>query len=119
MIELKDPPTISRIVNRSLRTRAIERSALAVFQEEFWKEQERRSRWQGFLEKLQEWTRDPMQFEDDGLHAPSADVIERACRVAIMCRDLDWPPPMRVVPTGAGGVIFEHSSGDIYETLEI
>ena len=42
-----------------------------------------------------------------------------ACRFAEAVRDLGWPPPLRVVPTGDGGISFERREGSVSQSIEI
>ena len=81
---------------------------------------ENREAWQAILDyTLVEWGRNPSQLAEDGLIPPSAYAIVVACQVAQLLRDHDKDAPLRVVPTGDGGIVFERRQGEIFETLEI
>jgi hypothetical protein len=80
-----------------------------------------RARWQRCIdEKLIEWGRDPSQLEDDGVDAPSPDVIRLAIEVASRYRDSgQWAPPDRVAPDPNGGIVFERRAGSQAEVLHV
>lgn len=79
-----------------------------------------RARWDELVDSyLIEWGRDPSRFDGEEIVPPTEASIGRACEVAGLCRDGAWPPPLRVVPDGEGGVVFERRVGDIFESLEI
>ena len=48
---------------------------------------------------------------------PSTKAISMACQVTRMLQDR--PPPLRVTPSGDGGIVFERSTGEVFETIEI
>jgi len=117
MVQLKDCPAISRRLNKTVGTTGIDESALATGQNE---RQRTWFRWQEVIDnELADWAANPGQLEDDGLTAPSIQIIRLASEIAALCRDSGWVPPLRVVPNGAGGVVFERRDGAIFETLEI
>jgi hypothetical protein len=79
-----------------------------------------RTAWQTIIDyTLVEWGRNPGRFAEDGLTPPSANAIRVACQVAQHLRDHDKDTPLRVVPNGDGGIVFERSQGEIFETIEI
>lgn len=79
-----------------------------------------REAWQAVLDyTLVEWGRNPSQLAEDGLIPPSANALAVACQVAQFLRDHDQDAPLRVVPNGDGGIVFERSQGEIFETIEI
>ena len=79
-----------------------------------------RAGWQVMIdERLVEWGRNPNQFDEEDFVAPDAEVLERACRIAMCWRDDGWPAPLRVVPDGEGGIAFERRSGSVFEALTI
>ncbi|MHB1421927.1 MAG: hypothetical protein ACYC3I_01780 [Gemmataceae bacterium] len=79
-----------------------------------------RAKWQTVIDDtLVEWGRDPSRFAEDGLAPPSAKAIGAACQIALFLRDYDYDAPLRVVPNGDGGIVFERSQGEIFETIEI
>lgn len=82
--------------------------------------QEDRLGWKDAIDrKLIEWARDPSQLEDDGIEAPSREIISLACQFAIFMRDDAQPAPLRVVPDGDGGITFERKEGSLFEKIEI
>lgn len=79
-----------------------------------------RAAWQAVLDyTLVEWGCNPSRFAEDGLTPPTAYAIGVACQVAQHLRDHDKDAPLRVVPNGDGGIVFERRQGEIFETLEI
>ena len=79
-----------------------------------------RTAWQDLIDgKLIEWGRNPDALEDDGIRPPSATIIKLACQVATILRDEEWPPPLRVIPNGDGGIVFERREGQLFVTIEI
>jgi hypothetical protein len=76
--------------------------------------------WQAvYDDTLMEWGLDVSRFVEAGLTPPSAKAISVACQVAKMLRDGGAEAPLRVVPNGDGGLVFERSKGEVFETLEI
>jgi hypothetical protein len=65
------------------------------------------------------WGCNPGQFVEDGLTPPSAIAVGVACQVAQHLRELGKDAPLRLVPNGDGGIVFERRQGEIFETLEI
>lgn len=79
-----------------------------------------RERWQEVLDqRLIEWGRNPEFLQDDGLKAPSSEVIAQACQFASFGRDHGVSPPQRVVPDGSGGISFEWQEKPFFLTVEI
>ena len=65
-------------------------------------------RWQEFIDNtLIEWGRAPQMIEDDGILPPSPRALHVAAVLAIELRKKGLPPPLRIVPDGDGGVVFE------------
>ena len=70
-------------------------------------------------EPLIDWLEDPSQLEDEGIEAPSKAIIAFASEYAMCLRDrFGWPPPLRVVPSGDGGIVFELKSGPYFQSIE-
>jgi hypothetical protein len=116
-MQLKDCPAIETRLSGHFPRSGVDEQTLATPQRD---SQQRREAWQQIIDRdLVEWGLDPSQLEDDGLPAPSRAIIGSACRIAQACRDAGWKPPLRVVPTGAGGIMFERREGAVFETLEI
>ncbi|MFM9959928.1 MAG: hypothetical protein ACKV2Q_01740 [Planctomycetaceae bacterium] len=81
---------------------------------------EQRDGWQTILEKwLWNWDRDPSQLEDEGISAPSAETIHRACEMALSLRDTGLLAPQRVAATGDGGIVLAWEKGLALSTLEV
>jgi hypothetical protein len=75
--------------------------------------------WQDIIDrKLIEWFMHPEMFEDDGLVAPSRQIISEACK-SIKKMSKEIPAPISVVSNGDGGIVFEWRDGHIFETIEI
>jgi len=80
----------------------------------------RRDAWDQIIDRyLIEWARYPSRLDDEGVIPPSADIIHRACEIAIDMRDQTLAAPLRVVPNGDGGIVFERREGPIFQTIEI
>lgn len=69
-------------------------------------------------EPLIDWGKDPSQLEDEGIEAPSRALITFVSEYAMCLRRFGWPPPLRVVPSGDGGIVFELKSGPYFQSLE-
>jgi hypothetical protein len=61
---------------------------------------------------LREWISTPPNWEDEGIKSPSEDIL----RLAIKLAPFLYPEPMRVLPDGEGGVIFEHRADKLFTT---
>lgn len=75
--------------------------------------------WQDHIDTLIEWSHDPSQLEDDGIDAPAPETIARAIwfAVAFQARGVGSvigviTPPVRVVPSPDGEIVFESEFGD-------
>lgn len=70
-------------------------------------------------EPLIDWLEDPSQLEDEGIEAPTVAHIKFVSEYAMCLRDrFGWPPPLRVVPSGDGGIVFELKSGPYFQSIE-
>ncbi len=65
------------------------------------------------------WGLDPHHLEDDGLEPPNIDIIAFTINLAKALRDGGTSAPLRVVPNGEGGIVFEKRSGPFFVSLEI
>lgn len=74
-------------------------------------EDSRADRWEKALAQLRKWSADPSQLEDEGVIAPTRETISRAYLAAVTARDNGVPAPLRVVPDGEGGIVFECADG--------
>jgi hypothetical protein len=83
-------------------------------------EDRHRSDWQSVIDqKLIEWGRDPGQLAEDELIPPTRAAVARAVKIARDLRDREWPPPLRAVPDGDGGVVLERWAGPWSAAFEI
>lgn len=74
--------------------------------------QGRRQAWQSIIDnRLIGWANDPAALEDDGLEAPSRQVIDLACALCYAAMRAETQPPDRVVPDGDGGLSMEWKLG--------
>jgi hypothetical protein len=117
MTLIKERATLTERLREEHSTRGADVIAFATTQSDL---QRSREDWQNVIDKqLIEWGQDPDQLQDDGLTAPSRDIIGLACQLAVMYRDSGMPSPLRAVPNGSGGIVFERKDGATFETLEI
>lgn len=76
--------------------------------------------WRMIIEAtLTKWIRDPQQLEDDGLKAPTAEIISLASEFARFCAGHTVDPPLRIVPDGSGGIAFEWKLGAHFAAVEL
>jgi hypothetical protein len=109
--------TICGEVKQFILTGAADGQTLASVTSDQQREQDR---WQEFIDRrLIEWGRDSSSLEDEDIVPPSAEVIRLACQLAKFLRDKGSPAPLRVVPDGDGGIVFERHDGPYYEIIEI
>lgn len=79
-----------------------------------------REGWQHAIDTcLIEWGRNPSAVQDEGIQPPTANSLSRACELATAMRNAAEPRPLRVVPDGEGGVVFERRAGELFERLEV
>jgi hypothetical protein len=79
-----------------------------------------RDSWQAVIDyKLVEWGRQPWQLAEDELIPPTPAAVGRAIQIAESFRDRNAPPPLRVVPDGDGGVVFERWTQAHTQAIEI
>lgn len=71
------------------------------------------------INPLIDWGRDPSILEDEGLDAPSFEIVNIAHRLAIGMRDSDFAPPDRVIPNGDGGIVFKQKNDNTLISIEI
>jgi len=117
MSVLEDHATMSGSFHEIVGTEAATDQSLASAARD---EEAKFEGWQRIIDDyLIEWGRDPGQLADEDLSPPSKHIIGYASRVAIELRKAGWPPPLRVVPDGEGGIAFERRSGDFFQSLEI
>lgn len=101
-------------------TRVADEDSLASTYESKAEKEKRYEAWRNLInEPLIDWGKDPNKLEDDGIVAPTKDIITLALTYAMALRDAGWPAPTSVVPNGAGGIAFEKRSGRYHEIIEI
>jgi hypothetical protein len=114
---LASDPTVSETIKSPIRTGAAASPTLTMTLDD---RQKNRTAWQAIIDgTLLEWGLNPSRFIEDGLTPPSRKAISLACQVAGTLRDLDREAPLRAVPSGDGGIVFERSKGALFETIEI
>ena len=70
-------------------------------------------------QRLVEWGLHGYEFDEEGLSPPTADVIEKACKLATLYRNDGLPPALRALPDGDGGIVFEWRFGIQFWSLGI
>lgn len=75
--------------------------------------------WQTVVEQLRRWTHDPRQLDDEGVEAPTSEVLAMAAAVAEVLRDAGVEPPDKLVPNGDGGIVFRWRSGQRAWSIEL
>lgn len=76
--------------------------------------------WRQIIEqKLLVWSRDPQQLRDEGIEAPSLQILRTAIRLSVVLRDDGYPPPDSVVPDANGGIVFEYGNGEESEAIHV
>ena len=115
MTRLDTSQTISEPIRSPIETGAVDDSALSSG--EFHQNQ---MAWQKVIDdQLIEWGNDPSRLEDDGIEPPSGAIIRLAYDRVQKMRGEGWPPPLRVVPDGDGGIAFEWKDGPASCSIEI
>jgi hypothetical protein len=75
--------------------------------------------WQKIIDnQLIEWGRGSVQFDEENFEAPTKISLKRANELATEFRNGCLPEPLRVVPDGEGGIVFERRSGRFFITIE-
>ena len=123
MTKLDTGWTISEPVRPRIETAAAGEGMLTsrqLYEERRAWEYENRRAWEHVIDRqLIEWGKDPGRLECDDLRAPTAASIQTACEIAGFMRDEAEPPPLRVIPDGEGGIVFERAEGRAFVTVEI
>jgi hypothetical protein len=112
------PITVSDQASASLQTRAAEDDLLVSKTEA----QQHRDGWDRIIDRyLIEWGRDPSSLQEDGMTAPTPEILALAIRVArdLQRQDPPAPAPLRVVLDGEGGVSFERRDNSWLLTLNV
>lgn len=69
--------------------------------------------WRSLLQStLIHWIENPNDLEDEGLDAPSPQILEKALRVAERMRNEGFPQPTEIVRDPNGGIVFERNLPD-------
>ncbi|KKK71204.1 hypothetical protein LCGC14_2916260, partial [marine sediment metagenome] len=63
--------------------------------------------WADVINKAKEWKKDLSQLEDEDVQPPNIETVDKAIELAGIYSKLGYEPPIRVLPTGDGGVAFE------------
>ena len=107
--------TISESVEPRVRTAAADEGMLSSG-----RSHENRRGWESVIDRqLIEWGRGLDGLECDDIRPPSAVSIRAAIDIARFMRDEAESAPVRVVPNGEGGIVFEWAEGREFETVEI
>ena len=111
------PDVLSPRVQEAVATAAAGAESLA---HEEYDAQWCRNCWQQVIDRtLIEWGRNPSVLEDDGISPPTGASIDAALRIAGKMREYGIAPPLRVVPTGDGGISFERGNRQWSEMIEV
>jgi len=82
-------------------------------------DQSTRQAWQRLIDQLTQWRRDPSQLADEGVDAPSAEIIDKAILVAERSQQRGLPAPSSVVSDANGGIVLERREGSVAEVLHL
>ena len=76
--------------------------------------------WQAVIDStLIEWGRNLNIFQNDELEPFTKESIRKAWLLATISRNIEAPPPTRVVPDGNGGVVFEREGRSVFMSLNV
>jgi len=75
--------------------------------------------WDRFEAQLVRWEQDPGALEDDGLEPPNEETIPLIREVARALRELAVEPPLRLVPNGEAGAVFEWRTAPFLWSVEV
>ncbi len=78
--------------------------------------------WQSIINEylLTWWVNSAPDLADEDLEPPTQAVIDLAIKVAMtMSQEKTIAPPLRVVPNGEGGLVFERWGNDVFERFEL
>lgn len=75
--------------------------------------------WRAVGERLKALEQYPAELDEEGLEPPSAEVLPLVEQVALVLRDHGVDPPLRVVPNGEGGVVFEWRDQPFFWSLDV
>lgn len=75
--------------------------------------------WDRFETQLVCWEQDPGALEDDGLEPPNEETIPLIREVARALRELAVEPPLRLLPNGEAGAVFEWRTAPFLWSVEV
>ena len=75
--------------------------------------------WGRFESQLVRWEQRPDELEDNGLEPPNRGTIPLIREVARALRALDVGPPLRLVPNGEAGAVFEWRTAPFLWSIEV
>ncbi len=79
-----------------------------------------RAAWEEIIDRcIIEWGINPPQSGEDDFEPPALPIIDLARDIVRYCQDRGLVAPQRVVPDGTGGIAFEFTEGEWFETLRI
>jgi hypothetical protein len=79
-----------------------------------------RDKWQAMIDyRLIEWPWDQSQLDEDETPPATRDTIQLAIRLAERLRDNGSPAPTRIVPDAHGGIVFERTAGNLFESYRV
>ncbi len=82
--------------------------------------EEDRQAWQNVIDgPLKTWELDPASIQEDDFEPPRLDLLPMVVEVALSLRDHGVEPPLRVVPNGEGGVVFEGRTTPFFWSVEV
>jgi hypothetical protein len=76
--------------------------------------------WQAVIdERLKAWEQHSADLDEEALEPPSAEVFPLVEQVAAVLREQGIGPPLRMVPNGEGGVVFEWRDHPFFWSVEV
>lgn len=75
--------------------------------------------WLACANTLRQWMTELPDWDDEIDESPDRGTLRLAVEVALVLRHRRMAAPMRVLPDGEGGLVFERRAGKLYETLTI
>lgn len=78
------------------------------------------AQWKGLLQRaVADWGTNQQGHDKDGVEWPNSVALNLAYALAMALQQEGICPPTRVVPSGEGGMVFEHQCGQVLHTFEI
>lgn len=75
--------------------------------------------WNKLEQQLRRWKENPSEIQDDEVTPPDRDLIVTAIGILRLIRDNKGAPPLRIVPNGEGGIVFESRTGSYFQAIEL